>query len=59
VCFDSLSENISLEIFFLHSDKVLVGIPSSAGSIDLVSYPSKFWEILSVVCIDHNTFRLF
>jgi hypothetical protein len=40
----------------LHSDKGLVDIPSSIGSFGLVSYHSKLWETLSVVCIGHITF---
>jgi hypothetical protein len=57
-CLDCWSENISLEIFLLHSDKELVGIPSSAGSFGLVSCLSKPWEIMSIVCIGRNTFGL-
>ena len=52
------SENIFLEIFLLHSDKELVGIPSSVGSFGLVSCLSKPWEIMSIVCISLNTFGL-
>jgi len=58
-CLDCWSENISLEIFLLHFDKELVGIPSSAGSFGLVSYPSNPWEIMFVVCIGLNTFGPF
>ena len=58
-CLDCWSENISLEIFLLHSNKGFVGIPSTPGLFGLFSYPSKLWEIMSVVCIDHNTFGIF
>jgi hypothetical protein len=57
-CLDCWSKNISLEIFFPRSDKELVDIPSSAGSFSFVSCLSKPWEILSIVCIGHNTFGI-
>jgi hypothetical protein len=41
MCLDCWSKNISLEIFFLCSDKELATIPSSAGSFCLVSCLSK------------------
>ena len=52
------SENIFLEGFLLHYDKELVGIPSFVGSFSLASYPSKPLEIMFVVCIGCNTFKL-
>jgi hypothetical protein len=55
---DYWSENPFSKIFLLHSGKKMVGIPSSAGSFGLASYPSKLWENLPVVCTGHNTFML-
>ena len=55
---DDWSENSSLGNFLLHSDKELVGIPSSASSFDLTSYPSRPWEILPVVYTGRSTFVL-
>jgi hypothetical protein len=56
---DDWSENPSLRKFFLHFDKDLASIPSSAGSFDLASYPSRYWETLLVVYTGHITFVLF
>jgi len=56
---DDWSENPSLGNFLLQPDKELVGIPSSAGSFDLASYPSKSWETLPIVYTGHCTFMLF
>jgi hypothetical protein len=53
---DYWNEILFSERFLLHFDKGLVDIPSSAGSFGLVSYHSKLWETLSVVCIGHITF---
>jgi hypothetical protein len=55
---DDRSENHFSENFLLHSDKELAGIPSFAGSFNLVSYPSGLWETLPVVYTGHSTFVL-
>ena len=55
---DDWSENPSSGNFLLHSDKDLVGIPSSAGSFDLASYPSRIWETLPTVYIGRSTFMV-
>jgi hypothetical protein len=55
---DDWSENPFSENFLLHSDKELAGIPSSTGSFDLASYPSRLWETLCVVYTGHSTFVL-
>jgi hypothetical protein len=55
---DDWSENSSLENFLLHSNKGLVGIPSSASSFDLSSYPSRLWETLPAIYTGHSTFVL-
>jgi hypothetical protein len=55
---DGWSENIFSKIFLLHSDKELVGIPSSTGSFDLLSYPSRLWETLPIVYTNRSTFVL-
>jgi len=55
---DDWSENPSMGNFLLHPDKELAGIPSSAGSFDLASYPSSSWETLPIVYTSHSTFVL-
>jgi hypothetical protein len=52
------SENPSLGNFLLHPDKELASIPSSTGSFDLASYPSRSWETLPAVYTGHSTFVL-
>jgi hypothetical protein len=58
VYLDDWSENPFLEDFLLHFDKELAGIPSSASSFDLSSYPSRLWETLPIVYTSHITFVL-
>jgi hypothetical protein len=50
------SENPSLGKFLLHSDEELASIPSSTGSFDLASYPSRPWETLLTIYTGHSTF---
>jgi hypothetical protein len=55
---DGSSEDLFSEIFLLHSDKELDGIPYSDGSFNIVSYPSRIWETLPAIYIGRSTFVL-
>jgi hypothetical protein len=50
------SENPFSQNSLLYSDEELDGTPSSTGSFDLVSYPSRLWETLPVVYTGRSTF---